>query len=211
LQNSGIDTCGNTQIIGSSQIRFKFLTMSRLFTNLPSHTGAILYFTFYQIDDNYFPNNSLSFVFNGNTYTQDNLTGVPQLSTLKMQLCGNASADSMFTMQLKDNMHTAPTLDFALKLNRMGKIGITNLQLYLLNTASNNITSYSLDIAPAYSIDTPPNKGLEVKLKFNNPFINTSDINSAFLFNILTPTTSRRLQEGYANPLVVTNFTYSQT
>lgn len=118
--------------------------MNKLFTNLPKHTGALLYFNFYQIDDNYFPNNTLYFVLNGNTYTQDNTTNLRNLSQLQMSLCGNASADSSFVVQLKDLSHTGNTLDFSVHLTRMGKIGLNNIQLYLLNTTANNLTSYSV-------------------------------------------------------------------
>ena len=61
-----------------------------------------------------------------------------------MSLCGNASADSSFVVQLKDLSHTGNTLDFSVHLTRMGKIGLNNIQLYLLNTTANNLTSYSV-------------------------------------------------------------------
>jgi hypothetical protein len=70
LQKKGIDMCGSEEIIGTSSIKSKFLKMSRQYTNLNTHTGVILYFTLYQIDDNYFPNNSLSFTLNSKVFTQ---------------------------------------------------------------------------------------------------------------------------------------------
>ena len=39
-------------------------------------------------------------------------------------------------MQLKDPTHTATNLDFAILLNSMGKIGVSNIQLYLLGTTA---------------------------------------------------------------------------
>lgn len=51
LQNNGIDSCNGKTILGSSSIKFKFLSMSRSFKNLPAHTGIIIFMHFYQIDD----------------------------------------------------------------------------------------------------------------------------------------------------------------
>ena len=76
LQNSGIDSCGSSQMIGTSTIKSKFLTMRRQFTSLPAHTGVILYFTFWQIDQNYFPNNNLVFELNGQQYSENNITNI---------------------------------------------------------------------------------------------------------------------------------------
>ena len=111
--------------------------MTRNFTNLPSHTGIVLYFTFWQIDDNYFPNNDLVFTLNNQRYTITNITNISSLSVLQMNLCGNTSLDSRFVVQLKDARHSGSSLDFGVHLNRMGKIGISNIQLYLLNSVTN--------------------------------------------------------------------------
>lgn len=51
LQQFGIDSCANRTILGSSTIKFKFLTMSRNYTNLPTHSGVVILMHFYQIDD----------------------------------------------------------------------------------------------------------------------------------------------------------------
>ena len=182
--------------------------MSRVFSNLPPHTGAVLYFMLYQIDDNYFPNNSLSFTFNSKTYTQDNLTNISQYANIKLQICGNSSWDSKFVVTLKDDLHTASTLDFAVNVNRMAKIGFNNVQLYLLNSTTTSATSYKVDLVPSYSINTPPRKGIQVKITFNSDFVNISDLNSAFEF-IIANTSARLLQESSTNPLVTTNASYS--
>jgi len=147
LQNRGIDSCGSSEIIGSSTIQYKFLTMSRSFTNLPKHTGVAVYFTFWQIDDNYFPGDNLAFVLSGVRYTVNNITNISALSNLKMDLCGNSSLDSRFVVQLNDNAHTASDLNFSVHLSSMGKIGISNFQLYLLSSSSPAPT-FSLEIMP---------------------------------------------------------------
>lgn len=50
LQKKGVDTCNDTEIIGTTVIRSKFLEMRRSYSGLPPHTGVIVYFTLYQID-----------------------------------------------------------------------------------------------------------------------------------------------------------------
>lgn len=104
---------------------------------------------------------------------------------MKTQLCGNSSWDSKFVVQLRDETHNSDTLDFSINVNRMAKIGINNVQIYLLNIAPNTSTNYKVEIVPGYSINTPPNKGIEVKLTFDNNFVSVPDINNAFIFNIL--------------------------
>lgn len=133
LQNRGIATCGSAQFIGSSTIQFKFLTMRRQFTNLPQHRGVVLYFILYQIDGNYFDSNALSFTLNGQDYTSSNIPNLSTLNTLRSDLCGNSTQDSRYVLQLKDTSHTESTLDFAVNLASSGKIGISDIQLYLLN------------------------------------------------------------------------------
>lgn len=51
LQTKGKATCGHDTILGSTEIKYRSLTMSRKFTNLPTHRGVSLHFYFYQIDD----------------------------------------------------------------------------------------------------------------------------------------------------------------
>ena len=61
-----------------------------------------------------------------------------------MNLCGNNSFDSKFVIQLKDPVHAASSLDFAIHLNRMGKIGISNIQLYLLGATVSSSPPFEL-------------------------------------------------------------------
>lgn len=102
--------------------------MKRTFTGLPAHSGIAVAFQFYQIDD-YANDESVKFILNNNT-------NIYRPSNLKMDLCGNSSPDAIAPVYLTDNAHTASTLDFAVKIDRMGKIGIRNLMVYLLNTAN---------------------------------------------------------------------------
>jgi len=104
LQNRGLDTCNGVDILGSSDNKFKFLSMKRTITGLPPHSGVILFFHFYQIDD-YSPDQSVYFVLNSKVipYTPSNL---------KMNLCGNSSADAIVPIYLQDNTHSADTLTF---------------------------------------------------------------------------------------------------
>lgn len=78
-------------MLGSSDIRFKFLSMNRTFTGLPSHTGVVLLFYFYQIDE--LDPDSIHF-------TLDSVDTAYQLSPLRMNLCGNASADAKVPIRL---------------------------------------------------------------------------------------------------------------
>ena len=142
LQNRGIAKCGSVEFIGSSTIQFKFLSMRRQFTNLPQHGGVILYFTLYQIDGNYFDSNSLSFTLNNQTYTASSITNLTSLNTLRSNLCGDSTPDTQFILQLKDVTHTGANLDFAVHLSSAGKIGISNLQLYLLNAVSSGAAPF---------------------------------------------------------------------
>lgn len=158
--------CNDTEIIGTTSIRSKFLEMRRRYTGLPSHSGVIVYFTLYQIDENYLANNSLTFTLGSQTYTVDNITNLTSYSRLQTELCGNTSMDSSFVVKLNDSNHKDSTLDFRINLNRSGKIGINNLQLYLLNNNVQSSPPFEVEIAPAYSVNNPPQKGLQVKLNF---------------------------------------------
>lgn len=91
LQDGGIDSCGEEFMLGSSDIRFKFLSMNRTFTGLPSHSGVVLLFYFYQIDD--LAPGSVQF-------TLDSEDTPYTLSSLRMNLCGNASADAKVPIRL---------------------------------------------------------------------------------------------------------------
>lgn len=179
--------------------------MRRTYSGLPSHTGVILYFTLYQIDDDYLANNSLTFSLGSQVYGVDNVTNLSSYSGLRMELCGNSSLDSAFVVKLNDSAHKDSTLNFKLHLNRMGKIGINNLQLYLLNNNVQSSPPFEVEINPAYSVDTPPSKGLTVKLKFPEQFSHLQAIDTAFKFNIKSTSTNRLLQQGYANDMLVMN------
>lgn len=121
-------------MLGTNIIQSKFLNMYKNFTNLPTHKGVILYFTLFQIDDNYFNDNSLTFKLDSKNYTQTDIPNFSTLNQLSMNLCGNTSLDKKFIVELKDANHGDNSLSFSLQLSRMGKIGINNMQLYLLNT-----------------------------------------------------------------------------
>jgi hypothetical protein len=100
-------------------------------------------------------------------------------------------------VQLTDDAHNADTLDFSINVNRIVKIGINNVQLYLLNIPANTATDYKVEILPGYSINTPPQKGIEVKLTFENTFFKVPDVNNSFIFtfiNTASTSTARMLQ-----------------
>lgn len=63
---------------------------------------------------------------------------------MKTQFCGNSSWDSKFVVQLKDDSHNSDTLDFSINVNRMAKIGINNVQLYLINVAVSTAKNYKV-------------------------------------------------------------------
>lgn len=107
---------------------------------------------------------------------------------MKTQLCGNSSWDSKFVVQLRDDLHNTDTLDFSINVNRMVKIGINNVQLYLLKIPANTATKYKIEIVPGYSINTPPLKGIEVKLSFENTFFSVPDVKNAFIFTLINTT-----------------------
>ena len=104
LQNNGIDSCANRIILGSSTIKFKFLSMSRNFSNLPGHTGVVILMHFYQIDD-YANDESVYFMV-------DSQRIVYNVSNIKMELCGNQSADAIVPLRLDVPDHSASTLNF---------------------------------------------------------------------------------------------------
>lgn len=131
--------------------------MKRTFNDLPAHTGVVVVFEFYQIDD-YAEDESVKFILN-------NSTTIYKPSNLKMDLCGNSSPDAIVPIYLTDPAHTASTLDFQVSIDRMGKLGIRNLMVFLLNNAG-GVPSYSVDLVPKYSVDTPPVKGLTARLLF---------------------------------------------
>jgi hypothetical protein len=83
----------------------------------------------------------------------------------------------------------------------MAKMGINNVVLTLLNSAESFNTEYSMDIIPIYSINTPPLKGLKVKLTFPSSFKSNTDITKTFNFNISTQKT-RLLQISNLNPII---------
>ena len=74
LQNRGIAVCGDVQLLGTTSIVSKFLTLSRTYRNLPSHTGVTLYLTLYQIDENYLDNDQLFISVDGTRYTAGNMS-----------------------------------------------------------------------------------------------------------------------------------------
>lgn len=58
----------------------------------------------------------------------------------------------------------------------MGKLGISNVMVYLLNTGGNSAPPFEISSIPTYSVDTPPTKGLTLKLTFPNTFTTTTDL-----------------------------------
>ena len=56
---------------------------------------------------------------------------------------------------------------------------------------------------PAYSVSTPPVKGLQVKIILPQQYVSTTNLNTAFSFNIVPKgSIARLLVEGYSNSLV---------
>lgn len=51
LLNNGSDKCGPYHIFGNSQIKYRKLTFSKTFRNLPKHTDITVHFQFIFIDD----------------------------------------------------------------------------------------------------------------------------------------------------------------
>ena len=96
-----------------------------------------------------------------------------------MNLCGNATADSITPVYLQDSSHTGDTLDFQIQFTRMVKFGINNFMVYLLRNGDNGATPFEMTSIPTYSINTPPIKGLTVKLVFPQQFQNVLSINDA--------------------------------
>jgi len=186
LQNYGLDTCNNAVILGSSSLKFKFLTMQRTYTNLSPHNGIALFFDFYQIDDYVQNNSTVYFILNS--------VHIPYTpSNLKMNLCGNSSADAIVPMYLQDNTHTDSSLTFEVHIDSMGKIGINNVVLFLLNSANSAGAPFSIESVPTYSDSTPPVDGMTVKLIFPQAFTNTTQLENIFLFSISS--SSRRLTQ----------------
>lgn len=128
--------CNTSVILGNSQIKYKFLIMNRTFTGLPAHTGVALMFDFYQIDD-YANDQSVKFILNSNTtvYTPSNL---------KMNLCGNSSPDAVVPVYLTDTGHQGSTLTFQITTSRMGKLGINNIMLYMLNNGNGVVSPFTI-------------------------------------------------------------------
>jgi hypothetical protein len=137
LPNFGIDSCNNATILGTSSLKFKFLSMNRTYTNLPAHNGIALFFNFYQIDD-YAPNNSSVYFILNSKYIPYNS------SNLKMNICGNSSADVIVPTYLQDLTHTDSILKFEIHFNSMGKIGINNVILFLLNSGSGSNALFTI-------------------------------------------------------------------
>jgi hypothetical protein len=176
--------------------------MKRTFTGLPPHTGVTLFFDFYQIDD-YANDDSVKFILNSNTT-------IYHPSNLKMNLCGNISADAVVPVYLTDTQHNSATLDFEVRIDRMGKIGISNIMVFMLNMGSSGPAPFTIESVPTYSVSTPPIKGLTVKLIFPNSFASTVDSNRAFLFDIKSPSSGRLLQDVNANVAVVQNSSFNK-
>lgn len=86
----------------------------------------------------------------------------------------------------------------------MGKIGVKNIMVYLLNSGNDDTPPFSIQSVPAYSVSTPPVKGLIVKLTFPDDFVATVDTNKAFDFYAKQgETSSRLLQSGAGSPVFV--------
>ena len=96
-------------------------------------------------------------------------------------MCGNSTQDTRFVLQLKDTTHTGATLDFTVDLASAGKIGISDVQLYLLGGVAGGSAPFEVSIMPAYSVSTPAVKGLQVRMVFPQQFVSSS-INNAFIF-----------------------------
>jgi hypothetical protein len=167
LPQKGITTCGGETILGSEEIKYKFLTMKREFTNLPAHRGIKLYFHMYQIDA--YTNESVYFMLNGKKY--------PYTPTVeRKEICGDPLIlDSIVKIDLPDDSHIENSLAFEVVVNGKVKVGINNVILFLLNCdGCNNQVAFKLESIPVYSLSTPPVKGLEVKVIFDEPIYNST-------------------------------------
>lgn len=90
----------------------------------------------------------------------------------------------------------------------MGKIGVKNIMVYLLNSGNDNAPPFTIQSVPTYSVNTPPVKGLTVKLSFPDDFVATVDTNKAFDFYAKQgEISSRLLQSGSGSPVFVQNST----
>lgn len=158
MQNRGIDFCGNHKILGSSVNKFNFLNVSKRISGIPTHTGIVAIFNFFQIDD-YPQDDSIYFTFGSNKT-------IYRPSNLKMNLCGNETADAIVPIYLQDTTHTGDTLDFQIQFTRMIKFGMNNFLVYLLRNEDSGPETFKMTTIPTYSISTPPIKGLTVKLAF---------------------------------------------
>lgn len=137
LPQKGITTCGGETILGSEEIKYKFLTMKREFTNLPPHRGIKLYFHFYQIDT--YTNESVYFMLNGNKYPF-----VPSVE--RKEICGDPLVlDSIVKIDLLEGSHVDSTLAFELIVNGKVKVGVNNVILFLMNCdGCNNQVGFKL-------------------------------------------------------------------
>lgn len=90
----------------------------------------------------------------------------------------------------------------------MGKIGVKNIMVYLLNSGNDNTPPFTIQSVPTYSVNTPPVKGLTVKLSFPDDFVATVDTNKAFDFYAKQgDVSSRLLQSATGSPVFVENST----
>ena len=72
----------------------------------------------------------------------------------------------MFVVELRDERHSASSLTFKIRLSQAGKVGVNNVRLYLLNGVSDKDDPFEVEMVPAYSVSTPANKGMQVRLNF---------------------------------------------
>lgn len=60
------------------------------------------------------------------------------------------------------------------------KLGVNNVILFLLNcNGCNNVVPFDIESIPVYSLTTPPTKGVEVKVMFNEGINNSTTFSSA--------------------------------
>ncbi len=166
--------------MGSEEIKYKFLTMKREFTNLPAHRGIKLYFHMYQIDA--YTNDSVYFMLNGKKY--------PYSPTVeRKEICGDPLIfDAIVKMDLADDLHSEGSLMFEVVVSGKVKVGINNVILFLLNCEGcKNQVGFKLESIPVYSLSTPPVKGLEVKVIFDEPISNSTAMSEAIMFSIRDP------------------------
>lgn len=177
LQTNGVTTFDNQTIIGSTEVVYKFLTMTRMFTNLPKHTSVGLRFNFFQIDN--YENCKVNFFVNENVY--------PYKSTLNWRNMGtNSTPDAIVPQDIELPSDISDTVNFTVQMSGECKMGVNSLQLYLYGCPDcNPYLKYRIENMPYYDVSSPPKKGIKVKYIFDTKFNNSGNLLKTFALGIV--------------------------